>query len=264
MRYLYFTKTLQKLDVPELIKFCKDAGLDGADMAVRPGFPVNPDNALAELPTAVKAFADAGLVIGLVSASTNLIDPDGKEARAVFEAAAKAEVPAIKIGYFPLRSPFDESLKAARTRLESFAKLAERSKVRVCYHTHSGANIGNNAASLRWLLQDFDPHHVGAYFDTGHTAINGGPVRTELDIIKPWLSMIAIKDMLWEKKEKGWAHRVVPAGDGIVLWSEVAQGLKDCKFNGTISLHGEYDTKTQEERLKLAKEELTYLKKHFG
>ncbi len=264
MRYLYFTKTLQKLDVPDLVKFCKEAGLDGADMAVRPGFPVNPDNALTELPTAVKAFADAGLVIGLVSASTNLIDPAGKEAKAVFEAAAKAEVPAIKIGYFPLRSPFDANLKAARTQMEGFAKLAEKTKVRVCYHTHSGANLGNNAASLRWLLQDFDPHHVGAYFDTGHTAVNGGPVRTELDIIKPWLSMIAIKDMLWEKKDKGWAHRVVPAGEGIVLWNEVAQGLKDCKFNGTISLHGEYDTKTQEERLKLAKEELTYLKKQFG
>ena len=122
MRYLYFTKTLQKLDVPDLVKFCKEAGLDGADMAVRPGFPVNPDNALTELPTAVKAFADAGLVIGLVSASTNLIDPAGKEAKAVFEAAAKAEVPAIKIGYFPLRSPFDANLKAARTQMEGFAK----------------------------------------------------------------------------------------------------------------------------------------------
>src|SRR6266849_5070124 len=103
MRYIYFTKSLQKLDVPGLIKFCKDAGLDGADMAVRPGFPVTPDNADKELSAAVKAFADAGLIIGVVSAQTTLNDPDDKESKQVFEATAKAELPGVKIGYFPLR-----------------------------------------------------------------------------------------------------------------------------------------------------------------
>jgi sugar phosphate isomerase/epimerase len=264
MRYIYFTKFLKELDVPGLIKFCKEAGLDGVDLAVRPEYPINPDNAVKELPAAAKAFAEAGLTIGLVSVATTLNDADSKDAKSAFEATGKAELPGVKIGYFPFRPPFDENLKAARTRLEGFAKLAEKNKVRVYYHTHSGANIGNNAACLRWLLQDFDPHHVGAFVDTGHTAINGGPIRMELDIVRPWLAMIAIKDMLWEKKDKGWAHRVVPAGEGIVQWNEVAQGLKECKFNGTISLHGEYETKSQDERLKLAKEELAFLKKRFG
>jgi sugar phosphate isomerase/epimerase len=264
MRYIYFTKSLQKLDIPDLIKFCKDAGLDGADMAVRPAFPVNPENGAKELPAAVKAFADAGLVIPLVSAVTTMTDPDSKDAKLVFEAAGKAEVAAVKIGYFLWKSPFDDSLKTARKNLEGFAKLGDKNKVRVLYHTHSGTYIGNNAASLRWLLQDIDPHQVGAYLDTGHTVINGGPIRTELDIVKPWLSMIAIKDMLWDKKDKSYARRIVPAGEGIQNWNDVAQGLKDCKFNGTISLHGEYDTKSQEERLKVAKEELAFLKKHFG
>jgi sugar phosphate isomerase/epimerase len=264
MRYIYFTKTLQNLDLPDVIKFCKDAGLDGADLAVRPGFPITPDNAQRLLPVAVKAFADAGLVIGLVSASTTMNDPESKEAKQVFEATAKAELSAVKLGYFPLRSPFEENLKSARMRLEGFANLAEKWKVHAYYHTHSGANIGNNAASLRWLLQDFDPHHIGAYLDTGHTVINGGPIRSELDIAKPWLSMIAIKDMIWEKKDDTWAHRVVPAGEGIQNWKDVGQGLKECKFNGTISLHAEYDTKDQEERLKLAKAELAFLKKHLG
>jgi sugar phosphate isomerase/epimerase len=264
MRYIYFTKSLQKLDVPDLIKFCKDAGLDGADMAVRPDFPINPGNALKELPAAVKTFADAGLIIGVASAVTSMTDPESKEAKQVFEATGKAELPAVKIGYFPLKSPFDDSLKAARNNLEGFARLAEKNKVRVLYHTHSGPNIGNNAASLRWLLQDFDPHQVGAYVDTGHTVINGGPIRTELDIVKSWLSMIAIKDMLYDKKDKGYVRRIVPAGEGIQNWNDVGQGLKECKFNGTISLHGEYDTKDQDERLKLAKQELAFLKKHLG
>src|SRR4051812_32470002 len=101
MRYVYFTKSLQALDVAGLIAFCKDAGLDGVDLAVRPGYPVTPDNAAKALPEAAKKLGDAGLVIGLVTADTKLIDPDAKAARDLFDACGKANVPAVKIGYFP-------------------------------------------------------------------------------------------------------------------------------------------------------------------
>jgi sugar phosphate isomerase/epimerase len=265
MQYVYFTKSLKELDVKGLAAFGKEVGVDGLDLTVRKGYPVNPDNAAAALPDAMKVFKDAGLVIGLVSIDTDVNDPDSRTANAVFDACAKAEAPAVKIGYFAYKAPFDDALKDARSRLEGFAKLAEQSKVRVCYHTHSGANLGNNCAGLRMLLADLDPHHVGAYVDTGHTAVNGGPIRMELDIVRPWLSMLAIKDMLWEKNDKqGWQYHVVPAGDGIVRWNDVAQGVKDCKFNGTISLHGEYETKDMDERKVLAKQELDFLKRLLG
>src|SRR5207245_2983794 len=78
MRFVYFTKTLQGLDVKGLVAFCKDVGLDGADLAVRPGYPVEPANAATALPAAAKAFRDAGLTVGLVTAPTDLTDPEGK------------------------------------------------------------------------------------------------------------------------------------------------------------------------------------------
>jgi sugar phosphate isomerase/epimerase len=264
MQYVYFTKLLQGLDVPGLIRFFKEVGLDGADLAVRPGYPVHPDNALTELPKAVKAFHDEGLAIGLVSTPTNLNDPAGRVARTIFEACGKAGVPAIKIGYFAYQKDFDAALSEARKRLAGFAKLAEQTKVRVCYHTHSGNNIGNNAASVRMLVQDFDPHHVGVFLDTGHTAVNGGPIRMELDIVRSWLSLIAIKDMLWAKGKQGWGYHVVPAGEGIVRWSEFGQGVKEGRFNGTISLHGEYEMKDLAARKEAAKQELALLKRYLS
>jgi sugar phosphate isomerase/epimerase len=264
MRYVYFTKTLQTLGVEELAAFCKEVGLDGLDLAVRPGHPVNPDNASTALPAAAKTLRETGLMIGLVSAATNLSDPDSKTARTLFEACAAAEVPAVKIGYFPYQAPFEKRLTEARARLAGFAKLAERTKVRACYHTHSGGFFGNNAASLRSLLQDLDPHHVGAFVDTGHTAVNGGPIRMELDIVRPWLSLLAIKDMAWAKKGESWQYHVVPVGDGIVHWNEVGQGVKECKFTGTVSVHGEYEAKDLPERRRLAKGELKLLKKYLG
>ncbi len=264
MRYVYFTKFLQSLDIPALIAFCKDTGLDGTDMAVRPGFPVTPDNVATELPRAMRAFKDAGLTIGLVSAATSLNDPDVAHSRAIFEACARAEVPAVKIGYFPYPGKFDAALAEGRRRMAGFAKLAEKTGVRAYYHTHSGNMLGNNGAGLRLLLQELDPHHVGVLFDTGHTAVNGGPIRYELDLARPWLAAISIKDMLWEKKKGAWQYEVVPAGEGIVRWTDAAAGLKESRFNGTITLHAEYEEKDVARRKNLAKAELAFLKRHFG
>jgi sugar phosphate isomerase/epimerase len=264
MRFVYFTKMLRELDLAGLAGFCKEVGLDGIDLTVRPGYPVTPDNALESLPRAARAFKDAGLVIGLVTAPTGLIDPKTKQARTIFDACGKAAVPAVKIGYFSYKPPIDQRIKEARAQLAGFAKLAERTGVKACYHTHSGSMLGNNAAGARMLMQDLDAHHVGIFFDTGHTAINGGPAQMELDLVRPWLSLVAIKDMAWTKGKTGWRSDVVPVGEGIVRWPEVARGLKECKFAGTVSLHGEYHAKDLDERKKLAKEELAALKKHLA
>jgi sugar phosphate isomerase/epimerase len=261
MRFVYFTKFLQSFDIAALAAFCKEVGLDGVDMAVRPGYPVHPDNVARELPKAAKLFADQGLSIGLVTAPTNLSDPHTVETRLLFEACGKAGVPAIKIGYFPYKAPFDAALKEARARLTVFARLAAATGVKACYHTHSGNYLGSNGAGLRLLLADLDPHHIGAFLDTGHTAVGGAPIRFELDMVRPWLSLVAIKDMAWSKTKQGWQYQVVPAGEGIVRWDEVALGLRECRFNGTISLHGEYETKDVAERREKASQELAYLKK---
>ena len=78
------------------------------------------------------------------------------------------------------------------------------------------------------------------------------------------VAVLAIKDIAWEKGKDGWHFHVVPAGGGIVRWDEVGQGVKECKFNGTVSLHGEYETRDFAERKELAKRELALLKKQMG
>jgi sugar phosphate isomerase/epimerase len=264
MRYIYFTKSLQSLDLPALIAFLKDAGLDGADLAVRTGYPVNPDNVRAELPVAAKRFRDAGLTIGLVTSDTKLNDPAAAETIALFEASSAAGVPVVKIGYFRYSGKFDADLTTARKQLALYAKLAAKTGVRALYHTHSGPFLGNNAAGMRLLLADLDPHHVGAILDTGHTAINGGPFPQEADMVRPWLAQVSIKDMAWQRTAKGWKSTVVPVGDGIVAWPEVAQGLKACGYDGVIDLHGEYAAKDLAARTEMAKKELAALRKHFG
>ncbi|MCY2972041.1 MAG: sugar phosphate isomerase/epimerase [Planctomycetota bacterium] len=264
MQYIYFTKTLKDLAPSALVEFCKETGVDGLDLAVRPGYPIEPANVLLELPKFAAIMKQNKLDIPLVSAPTSLVDAESKEAKSLFEACALAGVPMIKIGYFTYKGDFSDDLQAARKKLQGFSKLAQQTKVKAVYHTHSGTNIGNNAVSLKELLTDFDPHHVGAFADTGHLAVNGGPIKMELEILRPWLSIIAIKDILWEQAKGDWAFKVIPAGSGIVRWNDVSKGIKDAKFQGTIVLHGEYEAASLPNRKDLAKKELAFLKNQFA
>ena len=86
----------------------------------------------------------------------------------------------------------------------------------------------------------------------------------ETDLVADWLSLVAIKDMAWSRSKAGWSYRVVPVGEGIVRWLDVGRALKERKFNGTVSLHGEYEAKDLAERRKLARGELSALKKSLG
>lgn len=263
MRFVYFTERIFDLQIPQVIEFMKEAGLDGVDLAVRPRHPVNPENVETELPKAVATFQAAGLVVGFVTAHNSVNDPESAVARRLFDSCGKAGVTAIKVGYFRYAGGFEASLADARKRLTGFARLAEKTGVRACYHTHSGGFLGANGSALRLLLQDFDPHHIGAYLDTGHLAIGGGPFPMEVDMVRRWFSLLSIKDMVWEKVKGRWDRKIVPVGEGIVRWAEVARGLKDVGFDGTISLHGEYEVRDLEQRRKLAKQELASLKKWF-
>jgi len=95
-------------------------------------------------------------------------------------------------------------------------------------------------------------------------AVNGGPIKMELEILRPWLSIIAIKDILWEQAKAQWTFKVIPAGAGIVRWNDVSKGIKDAKFQGAIVLHGEYEASGLPDRKDFAKKELAFLKKQFA
>lgn len=265
MRFVYFTKLLKGLSLAETATFLKEAGVSGADLAVRPGFSVTPSDPLAKFQEAVAVFRDRGLSVPLVSAPTDFVDPRSATARNLFENCGKVGVEYIKIGYFGYKDEtYESQLAYARWHLKEFAELARRTGVRALYHTHSGANLGSNGESMRALLADLDPHFIGAYIDTGHQAVGGAPFRIAIDAVSDWFAAVAIKDMRWESTNSKWRPTVVPASEGIVDWSDVGKTLRRKKFNGVVSLHAEYETKNNLERLEKAKAELAFLRKQFA
>jgi sugar phosphate isomerase/epimerase len=264
MRFIYFTKMLKGMSLPETARFLREAGVSGADWAVRPGFPVAPTDGYAKFEDAVKVFRDQGLSVPLVSAPTDMTDARSHAAVNLFENCGKVGVQFVKIGYFSYKDgPYIRALNEARRRLAAFVELARKTNVRALYHTHSGANLGSNGESMRALLEEFDPHFLGAFVDTGHQAIGGAPFSLAADAVADWFAAVAIKDVRWEKAGGGWKRMVLPAGEGVVDWKDVGKALKKRQFNGVVSLHGEYETANNEDRLAKAKAELAFLRERL-
>ena len=249
MQLVRFTKFWEDLSVRQLGERARELGYDGLDLAVRDGHAINIDNVTDELPGAVRAWRELGVDCSMISSSTDLIDPDAADAVTLFEAAAAAGVPRIKMGYFKFTpgDSFEELWSLARRRLDGFERLSRRTGVQTMYHTHSGQCLGSNCAGMRHLLQDNDPQQVGAYVDLGHLAINGEDVQIGLAMLRDRLSAIGGKDARHFPDERPdrrarFADGFVLLGQGAAEWPEAIELLKAWGFSGPITIHTEYTT----------------------
>jgi L-ribulose-5-phosphate 3-epimerase len=110
-------------------------------------------------------------------------------------------------------------------------------------HNHAGASIGGAIWDAWEMLGPLDAKDVGFYYDPGHGTLEG-PRHTwklNLERIKSRVVMIAVKDYVWEKTDRGWQTRWCPLGEGMVHWDEFFKILAKIPFAGPLSVHIEYD-----------------------
>ena len=242
MKSIMFTKHLQGLDIPDIIKALKSVGVDGADLATRPGYPVNPDNVHKELPKVAKTFANEGLCIPLVTTPGDFLNADVDYAERMYAGCGEAGVDNIKLGYWHWKGEgpdYWERVDAIRKELDGLSKLSEKYGPKTCLHTHSGRDMGLNACGAMHLVKGFDPRYLGIFADTGHLSICGEPIDMALNIVKEYLSVMAFKDLMRRPGDSG--GRVVRMGTGFVDWKTTLQTLKKLNFDGPVSFHSEYN-----------------------
>jgi len=259
VKHVMFTKHLEGYDLDQIIAGIRGVGIDGADLCVRPDYPVNPANCETELPAAAKRFAGADLCIPIITTPGDFSDPAKPDVEPVFAACAEAGVPAIKLGYWiwkPDGPGYRQMLDDCRTKLEGFAKLAAKHGVKACVHTHSGNSMGLNASAVMTLVKGFDPAHIGVFLDVGHLGLVGERIPFALEIVGDYLELIAMKDLAWFKApndmETPRSAAVVPFGHGNVEWGVLVEELKRRRFDGTLVFHCEYGMMTAESVLNQA------------
>ncbi len=265
MQFIMFTKHLEGKDIGGIIEALKSVGVEGADLCVRPNYPVTPENAPTELPKAAKAFADARLSIPLITTPGRYTDPNDPTVEPLFAACAEAGVKFIKLGYWLLGDEdYWTAVDKVRKDLEGFAQHARKSGVTAVFHTHSGPYMGLNASAVMHLVKGFDPDEVGVFLDAGHLALMGEPAKMALSIVKDHLQVMAFKDLSWQRVirdgKPSLTSRTMRLGEGLVDWEAWVTGLQAMKFDGPISFHSEYTGVPVETVIDLARTDVRYLR----
>lgn len=248
MKLIVFSKFFKEKTIDELIALAQQYGFEGYDLCVRPGYPINPDNAAEKLVDAVKQMGAAGLSIPMITGNFDLLTPDHPTAEPILAAMDKADVRLIKLGYFsfdPHKQDYWHEVGLIRKAFEGWQRLGQKYNVKICYHTHSHRCMGLNCASLAHLIIGMDPKHIGAYIDPGHMTVEGEEFPVGVSMIRQYLSIVALKDVLLSR-EDGHGHgraaaKWVPAGEGMVNWSGVFAELRRVHYSGPLSIHCEYE-----------------------
>lgn len=246
MQYIMFTKHLEGRDLDGIMEALRTVGVTGADLCVRPGYPVTPQNATVELPKAARKFRDAGLSIPLITTPTSLTTPDAEFADELYAACGAAGVRFIKVGYWhwSAAESYWDTVARAKDYLTGFAELSRRHGVTTLVHNHSGRSMGLNASAAMHLVQDFDPAQVALFADPGHLAICGEPPDMALDIMRSHLAVCAFKDLAHHRILRDGrpvpGSRCVRMGEGLVDWWTVLETLHAMEFDGPVSFHCEF------------------------
>ena len=253
MKKIMFTKHLAGLDVPGIIRSLHAATVQGADLCVRDGYPVNPDNIHTALPEAARDLAADGLSIPLVTAPGDFIRPDIDYAERYYGACGQAGVGHVKLGYWHWTpgTHYWDFLDEIRGWMEGFQKLSEKTGVKTVVHNHSGASMGLHSCSAMNVVKGFDPDHVGIFTDCGHLSICGEPIEMAVDIVRDYVAVFALKDLARSGTLGGAltgasGGKVVRFGHGFVDWSGLAKALKSIDFDGPLSFHSEYSGESVE------------------
>ena len=263
-----FSKMLQQLSIAEAGEAMVKMGFDGVDLTVRDKGHILPENVVAELPPAVEMLRGKGLVVGMLTTGvTSAGDPYAAD---IFRTAAACGVKYLKLGYW-LYNGFGtlrESIARVRGDLKGLEALALEHGVTACIHTHSGNFLTADPAICSLLVEGLAPDAIGIYVDAGHIVLEGGygVWRQGLDLVSDRLRLVAAKSFGWYAEANGglraihWKSKTLPFDKGMTDWKEFFTCLLAIPYDGTISLHSEYNSLSLDDLLKQTEADLAFAK----
>jgi len=241
-----FSKHLQFLGYEDLAKNCKKMMLDGVDLTVRTKGHVEPAKVAEDLPRAVAAIRAEGLDVPMITTALNRADdPD---ADPILKTASDLGIRYFRIGgmYYEDTPHPMKQLDTFVEHLKGLAELAEKYNMVAGYHNHSGYhNVGAPLWDLYALYQRVGSDHLGSNFDVGHAKAEGayGAWQITAHLMAPYVKMMAVKDFEWLRDKPRW----IRLGTGIVPVVEFLKIFREeADFAGPISLHFEYEPKSED------------------
>ena len=258
IQFSVFSKPWKTPSLAELGERVRTLGYDGIEFPVRPGYQVEPENVVRDLPPAAQTLAKFGVRIYSVAGPTD---------EATIVACAEAGVPIIRtMARIEPGESYPEAEERYRREYDALLPLLEEHGVTIGVQNHCGRFV-THAVGLRDLLQGYDPRHVAAVWDAAHEALNGSPPDLALDAIWPHLCMVNLKNALWQRTNgpeaayAEWRTYWTSGRHGLAHWPRVIEELKGRAYEGVVCLTAEYSDPTVVERL--AAEDLAFARSLF-
>ncbi|CAN5324063.1 sugar phosphate isomerase/epimerase [soil metagenome] len=236
-----FSKHLQWLDYAEMASLASEIGFDGVDLTVRPNGHVLPERVKEDLPKAVEAVRKAGLEVYMIT--TAITDPNDRYTEDIIKTAGELGIGYYRLGWFSFdkKVSIEENLSQFKKTFAGLHALNQKYKIKGDYQNHSGTQLGGSIWDLWLCIKDLNPEWIGCQYDIRHATVEGAmswPVG--LQLIRPFINTLDIKDFLWEKEGEGWKLQNVPLAEGMVDFNKFFNLVKDYEISAPISLHFEY------------------------
>ena len=236
-----FSKHLQFLNYKELADATAEMGFDGVDLSVRPGGHVEPDRIEEDLPKAVAAMKNAGLVPSLMTTAVN--DAVNTTDQKLLATASKLGFTHYRMNWYhyPDNKPMPDALNEFAEKVNGLGEMNRRLGLKGYYQNHTGLNIGSNIWEIYELIKNADKEYMGVQYDIRHAMVEGAQSwENGLNLVRPRIKVISLKDYMWEKKDGKWMVKDVPMGEGMVDFISYFKLLKKYGISVPVSLHIEY------------------------
>jgi len=137
-----FTKCLQFLDYVQLGETLAKIGFKGAELGLRGGGHVLPENVKTDLPRAIKTLRQSGISVPMMV--TGIINPEDPLNEAVLGTAAEQGIGHYRMGYLNYDSTKSimENLNVLKKTFDKFEKINRKFGIKGCYQNHAGTNVG--------------------------------------------------------------------------------------------------------------------------
>lgn len=236
----FFTKPLDGFEPEFMAETLAMAGINGFDLAVRPGGRVEPEKIDDELPKVIETGKKYGLATEMMVSS---IREANAETEKVLKAASRNGIRHYRLGYFnyDFKAGIPASLEKIREDLQPLADLNRQYHIQAGYQNHTGTRVGAPVWDIWELVKDFPVSQVSSQFDIQHAVTEGAASwPLALRLLSKNIGSLAVKDFTWEIRDRKPRIVPVPIGEGIVDFDLFFSLLRELEIAVPLSLHVEY------------------------